>query len=60
LLENGMNVEAVALRVGDNPNTIFTTYAHARRTADRRAAAIMDKVLNGTDQRLVALKGGAT
>ncbi|HYH50806.1 MAG TPA: site-specific integrase, partial [Acidimicrobiia bacterium] len=42
LLEAGMNVEAVALRVGDNPNTILSTYAHARRTADRRAAAIMD------------------
>ena len=59
LLEAGMNVEAVALRVGDNPNTIFSTYAHARRTADRRAAAIMDKVLNGADRRLVALDGGA-
>ena len=59
LLEAGMNVEAVALRVGDNPNTIFSTYAHARRTADRRAAAIMDKVLNGADRRLIALDGGA-
>lgn len=57
LLENGMNVEAVALRVGDNPNTIFTTYAHARRTADKRAAAIMDRVLNGTSGRLVAIDG---
>lgn len=59
LLEAGMNVEAVALRVGDNPNTIFKTYAHARRTADRRAAAIMDNVLNGADRRLIALDGGA-
>lgn len=59
LLEAGMNVEAVALRVGDNPNTIFSTYAHARRTADRRAAAIMDNLLNGTDRRLIALEGGA-
>lgn len=55
LLEGGMNVEAVALRVGDNPNTIFSTYAHARRTADRRAAAIMDQVLNGASRRLTAL-----
>lgn len=58
LLEAGMNVEAVALRVGDNPNTIFSTYAHARRTADRRAAAIMDNLLNGADRRLIALDGG--
>lgn len=57
LLERGMNVEAVALRVGDNPNTIFGTYAHARRTADRRAAAIMDEALNGAARTLVALDG---
>lgn len=59
LLEAGMNVEAVAMRVGDNSTTIFTTYAHARRTADRRAAAIMDGLLNGADHKLVAIEGGA-
>ena len=59
LLEGGMNVEAVALRVGDNPNTIFNTYAHARRTADRRAAAIMDQVLNGQARRLVAVEASS-
>jgi integrase len=58
LLERGLNIEAVAMRVGDNPNTILGTYAHARRTADRRAAAIMDEVLNGTGRRLVAVEGG--
>lgn len=58
LLEAGMNVEAVALRVGDNPNTIFSTYAHARRSADRRAAAIVDNLLNGAERRLIALDGG--
>lgn len=58
LLEEGLNVEAVALRVGDNPNTIFKTYAHARRTTDRRAAAIMDRVLNGVGRKLTALDGG--
>lgn len=59
LLEEGLDVEAVAKRVGDNPMTIYNTYAHRRRTADRRAASIMDRRLNGADRHLTALDGGA-
>jgi integrase len=58
LLENGLDIEAVAKRVGDNPTTIYRVYAHARRVSDRRAAAIMDRVFNGGSGHLVALEGG--
>lgn len=59
LLEGGLDVEAVAKRVGDNPATIYKVYAHARRTSDRRAAAIMGRALDGAEQRLVAIEGGS-
>jgi len=58
LLEGGLDVEAVAKRVGDDPATIYKVYAHARRTSDRRAAAIMGRALDGEAQRLVAIEGG--
>jgi integrase len=57
LLEGGLDVEAVAKRVGDDPMTIYNVYAHSRRTSDRRAAAIMAGVLDGAERRLVALEG---
>lgn len=60
LLEGGLDVEAVAKRVGDNPATIYRVYAHARRTSDRRAAAIMGRALDGAEPRLIALEGGAS
>lgn len=55
LLEHGLDVEAVAKRVGDDPATIYRVYAHARRVSDRRAAGIMGTVLDGAERRLIAV-----
>lgn len=58
LLEDGLDIEAVALRVGDDPTTIYKVYSHHRRGTDRRAANIMDRMLNKADRGLTLLEGG--
>lgn len=58
LLEAGLDIEAVAMRVGDDPTTIYRVYSHHRRGTDRRAANIMDRMLNGATTGLTVLDGG--
>jgi len=44
LLNSGMNINAVADRLGDTPATILNTYAHALRNSDREAAAMFNNL----------------
>ena len=44
LLNSGMNINAVADRLGDTPATILNTYAHALRNSDMEAAAMFNNL----------------
>jgi integrase len=46
LLTGGVDVETVARRVGDDPQTIYRVYSHFRPSADTRAAALIGSRLN--------------
>lgn len=44
LLNAGMNINAVADRLGDTPATILNTYAHALKNSDKQAAETLNKL----------------
>jgi integrase len=46
LLTGGVDVETVARRVGDDPQTIYRVYSHFRPSADTRAATLIGSRLN--------------
>jgi integrase len=47
LLGAGVDVETVAMRLGDNPQQILKTYSHFRPARDAAVAALWDRIMEG-------------